>query len=87
MKVYDDVQNEHGCKKFQTLDFSVQTHWNSAQSEMMCSTSNQYDLGVAIFNITCEGVIDEELFRSHSENPDKILPTSDAWVLWAQCAV
>ena len=25
-----------------------------------------------------------ELFCSHSENPDKILPISDNWVLWAQ---
>ena len=41
MKVYDDVQNEHGCKKVHTLDFKVQTHWNSAHS-------------VEIHKITCE---------------------------------
>ena len=36
MKVYDDVQNEHRCKKFQTLDFAVQTLWNPAHIETMC---------------------------------------------------
>ena len=68
IKVYDDVQNEHGRKKVQTLDFSVHTLCNSAHSETMCSTSNNYDLDVAIHKITCEGGIDEDLFFSHSEN-------------------
>ena len=62
MKVYDNVQNEHGHKKVQTLDFAVQIRWNSAHSETMCSTSNQYDLNVAIRNIICEEGIEEELF-------------------------
>ena len=39
---------------------------------------------MAIININYEVVADEELFCSHSENPDKILPTSDDWALWAQ---
>ena len=49
----------------------------------MYCTSNQYDLDVAIREITCEGGIYEDLFFSHSENPYKILPTSDNWVLWS----
>ena len=53
----------------------------------MCGTSNNYDLDVAICNITCEGSIEEEMFRSHSENTDKILTTSENWVLLAQYAV
>ena len=35
MKVYEDFQNEHGRKKAQTLDFAVQTCWNSLHSETM----------------------------------------------------
>ena len=50
---------------------------------MMYGTSNQYDLNVVIRKITYEGGIGEELFLSHSENPDKIFPTSDDWVKWA----
>ena len=50
----------------------------------MCGKSNQYDVDVAIHNINCEVGIDKELFCSHYENPDKIFPTSDNWVLWAQ---
>ena len=42
---------------------------------------------MVIPEIICEGGNDKELSRSHSENPDKILPTSDDWVLWAQYAV
>ena len=49
----------------------------------MWGTSNQYDLDVGIRKITCEGGIYEDLFFSHSENPYKILPTSDNWVLWS----
>ena len=83
MKFYGNFQNEHGCKKVQTLDFSVQTHCNCAHSETMCGTSNQYVLNVYIHKIACEGGIDKDLFDSHYENTYKILPTSDEWVLWA----
>ena len=41
---------------------------------------------MVIPEIICEGGNDKELSRSHSENPDKILPTSDDWALWAQYA-
>ena len=41
---------------------------------------------MSIRKIAFEVGIDEDLFCSHSENPDKILPTSDYWVLWAQYA-
>ena len=83
MKVYDNIQNEHRHKKVQTLDFAVQIRWNYAHSETVWGTSNQYDLDVDIFKITCELGIYKELFRSHYENPDKIFPTSNDWVLWA----
>ena len=51
MKVYDDVKNEHGRKRVQTLDFLVQTRWNFAHGETMCVTSNQYGLDVVIRKI------------------------------------
>ena len=86
MKFYDNVQNEHGRKKVQTLDFAIHTRWNSDHSETMCGTSNQYDLDVAIRKITCEVVIYDDIFRLHSENTDKILTISDDWVLWAHYA-
>ena len=82
-KVYDNVQNEYGRKKFQTLDFALYTRWNSPHSETMCGTSNKYDIYLAISNINYEGGIGEELFLSNSENLDKIYPTSNDWVLWA----
>ena len=50
----------------------------------MCGASNHYYLDVAIFKNNCEGGIDEELFFSHSENSDKILPTPDDWILCGQ---
>ena len=52
----------------------------------MYGTSNQYDLNVVIRKITYEGGIGEELFLSNSENIDKIYPTSNDWVLWANYA-
>ena len=48
MKVCDRFQNGHGRKKVLTLYFSVQTRWNYAHGEMVCSISNQYDLDMAI---------------------------------------
>ena len=54
MKVYENVQNEHGRKKVQSLNFAVHNIWNSSHSETMCGTSNQYDLNVAIHNFICE---------------------------------
>jgi len=53
--IYDNVEEERGCKKSPAVKYANKTRWNSEHEEAESANANQYDLEIAWKRMTYPG--------------------------------